>query len=93
MLGTINHSLLKHYMENRAKYPTANEFMRHNMDFVFTAKQMEELYSSMGVQNPVQARYNFIKRNRGLDTSFYTEKDIEKYICYLIKRLNLFFQN
>jgi hypothetical protein len=93
MLGTINHSLLKHYMENRAKYPTANEFMRHNMDFVFTAKQMEELYSSMGVQNPVQARYNFIKRNKGLDTSFYTEKDIEKYICYLIKRLKLFFQN
>ena len=67
--------------------------MRHNMDFVFTAKQMEELYSSMGVQNPVQARYNFIKRNKGLDTSFYTEKDIDKYVFYLIDRLDLFFQN
>lgn len=91
MTETLNQALIERFNSNRALYPTISEFLRHNIDIIFTAKQMDDLLYQLGVKNPEQTRWNFQRRNKGLDTKFYSEKDLTAYIKYLAKRQKIFF--
>lgn len=91
MTQNLNQALVDRYYDNRALYPTINEFLRHNIHMIYTSKQMDDLLSKLGVAHPEQKRWNFLKRNKGLDSQFFSEKDMEEFIKYLTKQQKIFF--
>lgn len=92
MVQAQNEVLMQEYSEGKAKhlYSSPMDFARHNVDYIFTAKQLDDLFAQMGVKNPTTARYNFAKRYSNGETLFFKQKDLIAYSKHLSKKMGAF---
>lgn len=90
-----NEILFQQYKDGIAKgiYNNAADFVQKNIEYIFTGKQLEELFKLMGAANPKNARYNFVTRHRDLALNFIKPKDLAKYVKYLCSRFDMFFDD
>lgn len=84
-----NEALAKIYYEDKDKKPavfkSVSEFLRRYQDCIFTKKQLIDLLTRIGVENPETAAKNF-KNRSGIE--FFSKSDI-KYAVDQIKRSTL----
>ena len=87
-----NVELYRQYIDGMEKgiYNNSSDFMQKNIEYIFSGKQMEELFAMMGATNPKNARYNFVTRHKALDVKFIKVKDMERYVKYLCSCLDNF---
>lgn len=87
-----NVELYRQYIDGMEKgiYNNSSDFVQKNIEYIFSGKQMEELFAMMGAANPKNARYNFVTRHKNLDVKFIKVKDMERYVKYLCSCLDNF---
>ena len=92
MVQAQNEVLMQEYSEGKEKhlYSSPMDFAKHNVDYIFTAKQLDDLFAQMGVKNPTTARYNFVKRYSNGETLFFKQKDLVAYSKHLSKKMGAF---
>lgn len=92
MQKQLNRILIEQYWEgvDKGVYNTLNDFIQKNIAYIFSAKQMDDLFIQVGTEKPAWARYNFVKRHKTLKVDFITEKEIRKYVKYLIAQMERF---
>ena len=66
------------------------DFPKHNVVYIFTARQLDDLFAQMGVKNPTTARYNFVKRYSNGETLFFKQKDLIAYSKHLARKMGAF---
>lgn len=92
MVQAQNDVLMDEYRKGTAKhlYSSPMDFARHNVEYIFTARQLDDLFAQMGVKNPTTARYNFVKRYSNGETLFFKQKDLVAYSKHLSKKMGAF---
>lgn len=95
MQKQLNGILVEKYWEGMDKgvYNTLNDFIQKNIAYIFSAKQMDDLFMQVGIEKPTLARYNFVKRHKALEVDFITKKEIRLYVKYLITQMERFERN
>lgn len=95
MQKQLNGILVEKYWEGMDKgvYNTLNDFIQTNIAYIFSAKQMDDLFMQVGIEKPTLARYNFVKRHKALEVDFITKKEIRLYVKYLITQMERFERN
>lgn len=83
-----NIGLLAKWEQERSTLTSGNEFVRKYSGYIYTRKQLVELYTLMGMKNPEQVAKNFIQRN---EIEFIRPQDLSGYVDSILESANTFF--